>query len=232
MADKLSAILQKAALNFGIDVSAFVNDKDAATRADFDKKIAALANEDGRVNGILEDLLKLSDAKPDSPEWDEGQNLYTLISENYVAIVNRTEKNEVDIKTLQDFATQTTSDISTSFTAVNKSISDEVTARKAEDTNIRAEIAALKSNLETKDGQTDQDIATINGKVKTLETAMTSRREEVAALQKKQAEYEIRITALEDFLADLSADSMVSEFRNGLAGAPSAFGHTIVPKAT
>ncbi len=227
----LSEVLQKVGYNFGRDVEAFVSAKDAQTRAYIDGKYALLAQEDTRVNAVIDNLLKISDAQPGTPEWDEGQNLYTLISNNYVGLADRITKTEADIATLQAFASQTTQDISTWMANVNGRIDAEILRAQGEEQAIRDEIQTLKTSLENKDAQTDQSIATINGQITTLQTAMTNRQQEIAALQLKQTEYGNRLTLLESKFVGIDVPAAVNEFRRGLNAQPSAFGYERVPTA-
>lgn len=225
----LSEILQKIGYNFGRDVEALIAAKDAATRAYADGKYTLLAQEDTRVNGVIANLLKIADAQPGTPEWDEGQNLYTLISNNYVGLMLRLEQSEDDIRTLLNFATQTTQDISTWMTNVNGRIDAEILRAKGEEQAIRTEITTLKTALENKDGLTDQSIATINGQITTLQGSMTLRQQEIATLQTKQTEYGNRLDMLESKFIGVDVPAAVNEFRRGLNAQPSAFGYERVP---
>jgi hypothetical protein len=225
----LSEILQRVGYNFGRDVEAFVAAKDADTRAYIDGKYTVLAQEDVRVNGVIANLLKIADAQPGTPEWDEGQNLYTLISNNYVGLLTRIEQSEADILTLQNFANQTTQDISTWMTNVNGRIDAEILRAKGEEQAIRGEIQTLKTALENKDGLTDQTIATMQGQITTLTSSMILRQNEILALQTKQTEYGNRLDMLESKFVGVDVPAAVNEFRRGLAAQPSAFGYGRVP---
>lgn len=227
----LSEIIQKNAYNFGLDLKDYFETQDAQTRAYIDGKYALLAQEDTRVNAVIDNLLKISDAQPGTPEWDEGQNLYTLISNNYVGLADRITQTETDIAALQAFATQTTQDISTWMSTVNGRIDSEIARAQGEEAAIRQEIATLKTSLENKDALTDEAIATITAQIGSLQTAMTNRQTEIAALQTKQTEYGARLDALEGKFLGLDTNAAVSEFRRGLAGQASAFGYIRQPVA-
>lgn len=225
----LSEALQRSAYNYGRDVQIYVDAKTAAERAYADAKFAALAGEDARFNGILASLLKISDADPNTPEWNEGNNLYTLISDKYVTLVGRIEQSEADIVTLKAFATQTTTDIAAWMTSVNGRIDAEILRAKGEESAIRLEILSLKSALETKDGLTDSAVAAMQGNITTLQGSMELRRQEIAALTLKQTEYGDRLDMLEGKFVGLDPAAVISEFRRGLSGMPSAYGY--VPQA-
>lgn len=225
----ISEVLQRLGYNFGRDVVDVIAATDSATRQYVDGKFTVLAGEDARVNAIITNLLKISDAQPGTPEWDEGQNLYTLISNNYVGLLTRIEKTEQDITALQAFATQTTSDIANWMTTVNGRIDTEIARAKAEEQAIRGEIADLKTALEAKDGLTDQAIATMQGQINTLHGSMILCQQEISALQAKQVEYGNRLDTLESKFVGIDVPAAVNEFRRGLKGQVSAFGYDRVP---
>lgn len=225
----LSDVLQKTAYFYGRDIQLYVDAKTAAERAYADQKFAAMAGEDTRINAMLDTFLKIVDAEPGTPEFQEGQNLYTLIESKYASLVTRVTKNENDIALLQQFATQTTQDVAAYMTAVNKRIDDEITRAKAAEADLQVQITTLKNQAESDKSLTTQELTALNGKITTLNEQMTARQNEIATLNQKNADFLSRIEIIEVKFVGFSADAAIGEFRRGLNGQASAFGNTYTP---
>ena len=225
----LSEVFQKVGYFLGRDTQLYVDGKLTAERAYADAKFAALAGEDSRVNTVLDTILKITDSQPGTPEFEEGQNLYTLIESKYATLVTRVTKTESDIALFQQFASQTTTDVANYMQAVNKRIDDEITRAKAAEADLQGQITTLKTQVENDKSLTTQELTVINGKILTLTDSMTARQQEIATLNQKNADLTTRVELLEGKFGGLSADAAIGEFRRGLNGQPSAFGYAYTP---
>lgn len=121
-----------------------LDERQVAILTQVDTRIAALTGADAAINAFIDTVKTLTDAVPGTPEFDQGQNLYTLIAEKY-AVVNAAVANVsgvVDglVATVtgiaQDLAALAlrvtgvegrTTTLETGFSALNVSVSGELT---------------------------------------------------------------------------------------------------------
>lgn len=64
-----------------------LDERQIAILGEVDNRIAALTGADSAITAFIDQVKLLTDAVPGTPEFDQGQNLYTLIAEKY-ALVN------------------------------------------------------------------------------------------------------------------------------------------------
>jgi hypothetical protein len=83
---QLLQFLQNYAAYSGADIRAVMDERLATNTAAITTQINALVGADANFSDITEKLLRLTDAVPGSAEWNEGQNLYTAISDNFLTL--------------------------------------------------------------------------------------------------------------------------------------------------
>jgi chromosome segregation ATPase len=236
----------------GFAIDARFDALDLATKSDVDTKIAALAGQDAAFTSILNNLLKISDAQPGTPEWDEGQNLYTLLTNNYIALADQIATNTASIATLNTWKDGFVASYNTAIAAINTRIDGEITARQAAVADLQTKIDAanaalaqsntarldLQAQLKATDDSQTADIEFLKSRITTaegnfatartdlnaLQSAMDLRVQDITALQAKRDEFETRITTLESKFVGLNADSAFAEFKAGLNGLASPSG--------
>lgn len=231
---KLSQILSQMGYQFGDVLSNHTAALDIKQREYIDGKFAVLAGEDERINGVISTLLSITDAKPDTPEYDQGINLYKLIETKYTQVIADVLSNKNEITALKKFASDTTAAISNFNTAISEQITTEVTRAKAAETNLQTQINANKealASIQAAQNTTKADFSAVHESLKaesaTLKEKLTTCQVNITTLQNSLNDHESRIQRLESFFVGFGANTVkdaVAEFSNGLSGMPSGFG--------
>lgn len=228
-------------------------DMDVDRQQKLDAAIATLSGQDATFNAIIENMLRITDAAPGTAEWDEGQNLYTLMQTNYVALDDRLVVAENKISALETWKTGFVTSYNEAITRIDAALLLEKTTREAEVTRIEGLIVAnqeavnaanaaratLKSQLEAMDASqteeinalktritaNEQAVAAYAGRLTQLEDDMALRVTAINALNIKQLELAGRVETLEAKVGNVSAAGMVAEFAAGLSGQASPGGY-------
>lgn len=248
----ISDVFRQLAYQMGYAIDARFDALDLATKTEVDAKIAALTGQDATFMAIVNNLLKVTDAVPGTPEWDEGQNLYSLLTTNYITLADNIADNTADIVTLNTWKDGFVASYNTAVAAINTRIDGEIAARQAAVTDLQTKIDAANADiqaanaarltlqqqlaatddsqtaeinaLKTRMGTAEGNIATAQQSINDLTAALTLRTQEITALQTKRDEFEGRITTLESKFVGLNADSAFAEFKAGLNGLASPSG--------
>ena len=244
--------------DYGFKTGALIDQRFAALDADrqqkLDAAIATLSGQDTQVMSVINQLQRLTDAQPGTPEFDEGQNLYQLMQTNYLALDDRLTANEALATALNTWKSAFVTDYTATIQRIDAAITAEVSARQAEITRLEGLIntnndalaaanaarVALAARLDATDAsQTDDinalktrmtsaemSIATYGEQIATLQSQMQSRVQEISTLQTKQNELESRVSMLESKFEGLNVAAAVSEFYAGLTGDVSPGGYS------
>lgn len=179
-------------------------------RTDMNGKIAALAGEDQKINQTLEMFRKITDAEPGTPEWDEGKNLYTLISERYVALAKKADDNTVAINELKSFAETLTADVKSYNENLIARVDQEIIDRKAAVAALQTEVDDTKSKIAAANKARTDALASIDQKMKAESQARTEKDEaqqaEINNLRTRVADSEADIVILTQKEAALRED--------------------------
>lgn len=248
----ISEVMKQFGYQAGYAIDQRLKKVDTDIRTHIDERVAILTGQDAQFSTVINNLLRITDAQPGSPEWDEGQNLYTLMTNNYVGLVERIEAQEDATASLNSWKTQFVADYNTSIANINQRIDDEVANRQQAveylqgqiDSNKNAIAAAntarenLKNALEDADAaqvveidalkqrvtKNENDILSLKNRADTLASDMLLRVDEIKALQAKRDEFEGRISTLESKFVGLNAENPFNEFAAGLSGQESPTG--------
>lgn len=186
----------------GLALKQTLESMDSAIRTEIESKFNALAGEDSRINAVITMLQKITDAEPGSEEWDEGQNLYTLISQRYVELADKVTQNELDVADLQAMAASMASDLAAYNQSINAKVDQEITDRQAAVAALESNLDQTKNDLAAANQARTEAIATLTQRLSTEETARTEKDEQ------QQAEINTlkqRVTATEADVATLTA---------------------------
>lgn len=250
----LSEVMKDYAFKTGALINDHFESLDAQRQAKLDEAVATLAGVDTQVMSIINKLQAITDAEPGSPEWDEGQNLYTLMTNNYVALDARVTATEDLAASLQSWKATFITDYTATIARIDAAVAAEVANRQSEITRVEGLIASntamveaanlartqLKTQLEQTDAAQTDEINALKTRVNTAEASiaemgtnivalqgqMASRVTEINALQTKQAENEARFSVLESKFDGLSMGNAVPEFAAGLRGQVSPGGYS------
>lgn len=85
MDQTLLQFMQHYATATGAEIKAFVDEKGFAIMSQVNEQIAALTGQDAAILSFLDKVKRLMDAVPGTPEFDEGSNLFTTITEKFDA---------------------------------------------------------------------------------------------------------------------------------------------------
>lgn len=248
----ISDIFKQLSFQMGYAVDARFAALDATSKAYVDSQVAALTGQDAAFLTIVNNLKAITDAVPGTPEWDQGQNLYTLLTTNYVALTASLKTTSDAVATLNAWKDSFSAAVNTAIAAANARIDQEVTDRQAAITGLQGQIDAANTALAaanaarqtladtlaaTDNAQTadivalktrmttaEGNIASIQSSVADLNAAMALRVQEITALQAKRDDFESRISMLESKFVGLNANSAFAEFNAGLNGHASPSG--------
>ena len=249
----LSELMKDYAYKTGALINQHFEALDSERQQKLDDAVNTLAGVDTQVMAVINKLQAITDAEPGSPEWDEGQNLYTLMTNNYVALDARITATENVTASLQTWKAAFITDYTATIARIDAAVAAEVTARQGEITRVEGLIASntamieasdlaraqLKTQLEQADAAQTDEINALKGRMTTAEAAineyganitalqgqMASRVTEITALQTKQTENEARFSVLESKFDGLTMGNAVPEFAAGLNKQPSPGGY-------
>lgn len=193
--------LSRSAFLQGNAVKIALEGIDSALRQEIETKFNALQGEDSKINAVLTMLQKITDAEPGSPEWDEGQNLYTLISEKYVALADKTDANGVKIADLEEMAQTMAGDLSNYNQAVTAKIDKEITDRQEAVSDLQSQLDETKSQLATANQTRTEALAALDQRMTTESNAREEKDEqqqaEINTLKNRVTTAEEKVSALE-----------------------------------
>jgi len=212
---KISTVMETFGYQAGYAIDQRLKSMDQALKTKIDQEVAVLTGKDENFNTLINNLLRISDAEPGTPDWDEGQNLYTLMTNNYIALGDRITANEDAVAAINTWKTTFVSQYNTAIANINTRIDDEIAARQAEITRIEAKVGqnALKGNAN------EVEITAAKQRLDAAEVA-------ISQLQTTQTQYGEDIAFIKSRFADLGTSDAMPHFMEGLNGADSSAGYS------
>lgn len=210
---KISEVMRDFAFQAGYAVDARFASLNAAVTTRIDNEVAALTGQDANFSQLITNLLRISDADEGTAEWEEGQNLYTLMTNNYVTLTARIDSVEGTVTALNAWKATFVGDYNTAIAAISTRIDTEVAERKSEVTRLEG----LISTAAAKGNANESEITVVKQRLDDAEAAIT-------ALQAKRDTFTSDIELIKSKFEGLDASNTFGEFYAGLHGAVSPSG--------
>lgn len=141
MNDTLFLFLQNYAAATGADIRDFIDQKGYALLADVDARINTLTGQDVAINAFLDKIKLLTDAVPGTPEFDEGSNLFTLISTKFAEAIAAAGTAGTAAASAAAAVAQVVVDLS--------ALAARVLSLESESTQARSDINGLRTNVDS-----------------------------------------------------------------------------------
>jgi len=148
MDQTLLQFMQHYAAATGAEIKNVLDEKGYAIMADVNAQIAALTGQDTAILTFLEKIKRLVDAVPGTPEFEEGSNLFTTITEKFDAALLAA----ADAKNIATAATLAVQQVVNDLSALALrvvSLEAESFAARRDINGLRGDVDGLKGQLTT-----------------------------------------------------------------------------------
>ena len=212
---KISTVMETFGYQAGYAIDLRLKNMDQAITDRIDNEVAVLTGQDENFSSLITNLLRISDADQGTAEWDEGQNLYTLMQTNYLQLSDQIQANTDAVAAVNQWKQTFLTNYNTAITNINDRIDTEIADRQAEIQRIEAIVGqnTLKGNANA------QEITDAKNRLDAAELAITQ-------LQITQTQYGIDIAFIKSRFADLDTSDAMPHFMEGLNGADSSAGYS------